>query len=81
MNMDKNLRDEIARIAYGFYEKRGYTPGNDFLDWIEAEKIVIKKYSKEMTGAVKPVKPIQPASAKAPSKSKSRGPFSRPTAR
>jgi hypothetical protein len=81
MNMDRNMRDEIARVAYGLFEKRGYTPGNDFLDWIEAEKIVIKKYSKEMTGTVKPVKPIQPASAKAPAKSKSRGQFPRPTAR
>ncbi len=81
MNMDKNMRDEIARAAYGLYEKRGYTPGNDFSDWMEAEKIVMKKYSKEMTSAAKPVKPIQPASAKAPVKSKSRGQAPRPTAR
>ena len=44
MNMDKNVHDEIARVAYGLYEKRGYTPGNDFSDWMEAEKIVKQKY-------------------------------------
>jgi hypothetical protein len=80
MNMDKNMRDEIARVAYGFYEKRGYTPGNDFSDWLEAEKLVMKKYSKEMANSVKPVKTTEPAK-KAPAKSKSRGPLSRPTAR
>jgi hypothetical protein len=81
MNMDKNMRDEIARVAYGFYEKRGYTPGNDFSDWLEAEKLVMNKYSKEMANSVKPVKTTQPAKTKAPAKSKSRGPLSRPTAR
>jgi hypothetical protein len=81
MNMDKNMRDEIARVAYGLYEKRGYNSGNDFSDWIEAEKIVTKKYAKEKTSDVKSVKPAQPASAKAPAKSKSRGQFFRPTAR
>jgi hypothetical protein len=80
MNMDKNMRDEIARVAYGFYEKRGYTAGNDFSDWLEAEKLVMKKYSKEMANSVKPVKTTQPAKTKAPAKSKSRGPLSRPTA-
>lgn len=80
MNMDKKMRDEIASVAYGLYEKRGYTPGNDFSDWIEAEKIVTKKYSKGMASGVKPVKPIQPASATTSAKSKSRGLF-RPTAR
>lgn len=48
MNMDKNMRDEIASIAYSLYEKRGHVSGNDFADWIEAEKIVAKKYSKGM---------------------------------
>jgi hypothetical protein len=81
MNMDKNMRDEIARVAYGLYEKRGYTPGKDFSDWIEAEKIVSKKYAKGMSGDVKSVKPTQQPSAQAPAKSKSRGQFFRPTAR
>ena len=78
--MDKNMSDEIARVAYSLYEKRGYTPGNDFSDWIEAEKIVAMKYSKGMAGNVKPAKPTQPVSATASAKSKSRGLF-RPSAR
>ncbi len=76
MKMDKNMRDEIASVAYGLYEKRGYAPGNDFVDWLEAEKIVKMKYSKGMSGNVKPAKPASTSS----SKSKSRGLF-RPSAR
>jgi len=80
MNMEKNVNDEIARVAYGFYEKRGYTSGNDFSDWIEAEKIVKLKFAKEMTSDVKPVKPTQPMKATASTKSKSRGQLNRPSA-
>ena len=81
MNMEKNMNDEIARVAYGFYEKRGYAPGNDFSDWIEAEKIVKKKYAKAMAGDVKPVKPTQPFGTTASAKSKSRGLSPRPLTR
>ncbi len=81
MNMDKNMRDEIARVAYGLYEKRGYTPGNDFSDWIEAEKIVKMKYSKGIASNIKPAKPTQPVSSAQTAKSKSRGQFFRPSAR
>lgn len=47
MNMDKNMRDEIASIAYSLYEKRGHVSGNDFADWIEAEKNVARRIPKE----------------------------------
>jgi hypothetical protein len=80
MNMDKKMSDEIANVAYGLYEKRGYAPGNDFLDWLEAEKIVKMKYSKGMAGNVKPAKPNQPVRSTQSAKSKSRGLF-RPSAR
>ena len=80
MNMDKNMLDEIARVAYGFYEKRGHTPGNDFSDWLEAEKIVKQKYATRMTSDIKPVKPTQPMKATASAKSKPRGQSSRPSA-
>ncbi len=79
MNMDKNMLDEIARVAYGLYEKRGYAPGDDFSDWIEAEKIVKKKYSKGMSSDVKPVNPAQPMRATESAKSKSRGQYFRPS--
>jgi len=65
MKQDKNMLDEISRVAYNLYEKRGYAPGNDFSDWIEAEKIVMKMYSKGIHGNVKAVKTSQPMRAKA----------------
>jgi hypothetical protein len=65
MKQDKNMSDEISRVAYDLYEKRGYAPGNDFADWIEAEKIVMKKYPKGIPSALKAVKSSQPMRAKA----------------
>lgn len=50
MNTEKNLNEEIARVAYGLYEKRGYVNGNDFSDWVEAEKIVLQKNRKTPGG-------------------------------
>jgi len=72
MNPDKNMLDEIARVAYGLYENRGCAPGNDFSDWLEAERIVKQKYAARMTSDIKPVKPTQPVKATASTKSKSR---------
>ena len=31
----------IEKKAYQFYVERGYTHGNDFGDWVKAEKMVI----------------------------------------
>jgi hypothetical protein len=80
MNMDKNMLDEIARVAYNLYENRGCTPGNDFTDWLDAERIVKQKYAARMTSDIKPVKPTKPMKATAPTKSKSRGQLNRPSA-
>jgi hypothetical protein len=33
-------QEEIARLAYAFYEQRGRTPGNELDDWLEAERIL-----------------------------------------
>ena len=33
-------RDEIARVAYGLFERRGRISGHDREDWLEAERIV-----------------------------------------
>ena len=65
MKQDKNMLDEISCVAYGLYEKRGCAPGNDFADWIEAENIVMKKYSKGSPINVKAAKTSQPMRAKA----------------
>jgi hypothetical protein len=80
MNMEKNVNDEIARVAYGIYENRGCTPGNDFTDWLEAERIVKQKHAARMTSDVKPVKPTPPMKATASTKAKSRGQLNRPSA-
>ena len=64
MEQDKNMLDEISCVAYDLYEKRGCAPGNDFADWIEAEKIVMKKYLKGSPINVKAVKTSQSMRAK-----------------
>ncbi len=44
MNQD-NLRNEIAEVARELYEKSGRIEGRDLENWLEAEKIVTKRYS------------------------------------
>ncbi len=55
----KEFYDEVARVAYDLYEKRGRGHGQDREDWFKAEIIVRKRYGKgrEQTAvAVKPAK-------------------------
>ena len=33
-------QEEVARVAYEFYLKRGGTHGQDMNDWLEAERLV-----------------------------------------
>ena len=33
-------QQEIARVAYELFERRGREPGHDFEDWLQAERIV-----------------------------------------
>jgi hypothetical protein len=42
----RDLNEEIAKVAYDLYEKRGKSGGNDFDDWVKAEKIVTQRYAK-----------------------------------
>ncbi len=42
----RDLNEEIAKVAYDLYEKRGKTQGNDLDDWVRAEKIVTERYAK-----------------------------------
>jgi len=44
MKRKKGLHDEIARVAYELYKKRGMAHGHDLKDWLEAEKIVTEKH-------------------------------------
>ena len=32
--------EEVARVAYALYERRGRVDGHDLDDWLEAERIV-----------------------------------------
>ncbi len=41
------LHDEIARVAYGLYEKRGRIGGHAERDWLEAERIVMARKGSE----------------------------------
>jgi hypothetical protein len=42
----RDLNEEIAKVAYDLYERRGKSNGNDFDDWVKAEKIVTERYAK-----------------------------------
>ena len=46
MKKKKGLHDEIARVAYEFYETRGRVHGYDLADWVAAEKIVMEKHAR-----------------------------------
>ena len=46
MKQKKALHDEIARVAYEFYETRNMTDGSDLDDWLMAEKIVTEKHER-----------------------------------
>ena len=70
MSKANTMYDEIACVAYGLYEKRGCVNGNDFGDWVEAEKIVMKKFSKGTESGVQDTK--TPQKMKIPEKIKSR---------
>jgi hypothetical protein len=44
MSMDKSrLQEEIAKVAYGLFERRGRVPGYDVQDWLDAERIVMSR--------------------------------------
>jgi hypothetical protein len=41
---DRPSRDEIARLAYHFYETRGRPDGHDVADWLSAERELTRHY-------------------------------------
>lgn len=45
-----SLRDEITKLAYELYEKKGRRHGCDFEDWLEAEIIVMLRYQRSEGG-------------------------------
>jgi len=46
MKRKQGLHNEIARVAYELYTKRGRAHGRDLGDWLEAEKIVTEKHER-----------------------------------
>ena len=44
---ERPTQEEIAKIAYELYLKRGATDGQDLQDWLEAEKIIANWRSPE----------------------------------
>jgi len=45
---EKNLYDETAIVAYELHEKRGKIHGYDLADWLEAERIVLERYARDI---------------------------------
>jgi hypothetical protein len=41
---ERPSRDEIARLAYHFYETRGRHHGRDLDDWLSAERELARHY-------------------------------------
>ena len=46
MDKKKDINDEIARVAYELYEKRGRAHGHELEDWLEAERIVMERHER-----------------------------------
>lgn len=53
--MEKNVHDEIAKVAYDLHEKRGGVHGHELQDWLNAERIVLARREKG-TEKEKPIK-------------------------
>ncbi len=74
MDKKKEIYDEIARVAYALFEKRGKMHGYAHVDWIEAERIVLERHATEIeqeaskiTSTKKKIAPVkvEPATAEA----------------
>jgi hypothetical protein len=42
-----DLYEKIAKVAYDIYVKSGYIEGRDLNNWLEAERIVMTRITKE----------------------------------
>ena len=43
-DLERPSRDEIARLAYDYYERRARTDGHDVDDWLSAERELTHHY-------------------------------------
>ena len=46
-----NLDDEIRRLAYLLSERRGFEPGHESEDWLNAESEVLQRYRQQSASA------------------------------
>jgi hypothetical protein len=58
------LQEEIARVAYELYEKRGRGDGCHVDDWVQAEKIVLARHAQVAEKAGKPAKAVKKAAGR-----------------
>ncbi len=47
MNQLDAFYDEVSKVAYDLFEKRGKVHGHDMADWLKSEIIVKKRYTKK----------------------------------
>lgn len=45
---EKGLYKETEKLAYEIHEKRGKVHGYDLDDWLEAERMVLERFAKEI---------------------------------
>jgi hypothetical protein len=43
---ERDLNEEISKVAYDLYKKRGMADGHQYEDWLKAEKIVREQYAR-----------------------------------
>jgi len=53
MDKQKNIGQEIEKVAYELCEKGGCLPGREIENWLEAERIVTLRYAEKGTSMKK----------------------------
>jgi hypothetical protein len=48
MSQEKNIHDEIAKVAHELFVKSGRMYGYELENWLAAEKIVMQRHSREI---------------------------------
>ena len=43
---ERDVNEEIAKVAYELYKQRGMGDGYDFEDWVKAERIIMSEHEK-----------------------------------
>ena len=71
MNELGTFYDEVTKVAYDLFEKRGKVHGYDMEDWLEAEMIVQKRYLSKKEQA--PTVVVSPVGAKAQKSAQAKG--------